>query len=136
MRLILKLPRRRGRGFTLIELIMAIVVVGIAAIPISVTLSRQIESVFDSQDLSMAVNLARFDLEQMDNAAYAGITSAVIPNYQGYPYDLTRTVSFVNGTGLTPESTIKVTTRITKPGSADALAELVTYISNNIRYPY
>ena len=84
----------------------------------------------------MATNLARFDLEQMNNTAYASIVSTTINNYQTYPYTLTRTVSFVNGTALTAESTVKVTVRMTKSGSAAELVKLVTYISKNVRYAF
>lgn len=136
MRLILKSPRHKSRAFTLIELVMTIVVVGIVALPISVTLAKHVQSVFQSQDLTMANNLARFDLEQMNNTAYASIVSATINNYQTYAYTLTRTVSFINGTALTAESTVKVTVQVTKSGSATVLAQLATYISKNIRYPF
>lgn len=136
MKSILKLRRRKAKGFTLIELIMTVVVVGIVAIPISVTLSKHIQSVFDSQDITMSNNLARFDLEQMNNTAYASIASAVVPSYQGYAYTLTRAVSFVNGTALTAESTVKITSQITKTGSATVLAGLTAYISKNVRYPF
>lgn len=136
MRLIPKLHRRKAKGFTLVELIMAIVVVGIVAIPISVTISKHIQSVFDSQDITMAVNLARFDLEQMNNTAYTSIASASIAGYQGYAYDLSRTVSFVNGNSGTDESTLKITSEVTKSGSAAVLASLTTYISENVRYPF
>jgi hypothetical protein len=115
---------------------MTIVVVGIVAIPISITLSKHVQSVFQSQDLTMADNLARFDLEQMNNTAFASIVSATLNNYQGYSYDLTRTVAFVNGTALTTESTVKVTEQVTKSGSAQVLLKLITYISKNVRYPY
>lgn len=115
---------------------MTIVIAGIAVIPISITLSQHVQSVFASQDMTMANNLARFDLEQMNNTAYASIGSAVIAGYQGYAYDLIRTVSFVNGTALTAESTVKITAQVTKPGSAAVLAKLSTYISKNVRYPF
>ena len=123
-------------GFTLIELIMTIVVVGEVALPISVTLSQHIASVFESQDLSMAVNLARFDLAQMNNTAYASIISATLNSYQGYKYDLVRTVTFVNGTALTAESTVKIDVKVYRAGTANLLASLTTYISKNLRYPY
>jgi prepilin-type N-terminal cleavage/methylation domain-containing protein len=132
----MKLPRHRPKGFTLIELIMTIVVVGIAALPISITLAKHVQSVFLSQDMTMATNLARFDLAQMNNTAYASVVSVTLNNYQGYPYTLTRTVSFINGTALTVESTIKVTAQVSSPGSAVVLAKLVTYISKNLRYPF
>lgn len=136
MRLILRLPRRKAGAFTLIELIMTIVVVGIVALPISITLAKHLQSVFQSQDLTMANNLAKFDLEQINNTAYASIVAANITNYQGYNYDLSRTVSFVNGSAPSAESTVKVTLQITKSGSAAILVKLVTYISKNIRYPF
>ena len=136
MKLMLKLIRPNKRAFMLIELMMTIVVVGIIAIPISITLSQQIQSVFTSQDLSMANNLARFDLAQMNNTTYTSIVSANVSNYQGYSYDLTRTVTFVNGTSLTAESTIKVISQITKSGSAAVITSLTTYITKNVRFPF
>ena len=136
-RLMLKLPlRKRRRAFTLIELVMTIVVVGIVALPISVTLAKHVQSVFLSQDLTMAINLARFDLAQMNNTAYASIVSATITSYQTYPYTLTRTVTFVNGTSVSAESTVLINVKVTKSGSATVLAELNTYISKNLRYPF
>jgi hypothetical protein len=115
---------------------MTIVVVSLVAIPISITLSKHVQSVFISQDVAMANNLARLDLEQMNNTAYASIVSATLNSYQGYSYNLTRTVAFVNGTSLTAESTVKVTEQVVRSGSAIVLTVLTTYISKNIRYPF
>ena len=115
---------------------MAIVVVGIVALPVSITLAKHVQSVFQSQDITMAINLARFDLAQMNNTSYTSIASANIPNYQGYGYNLTRTVSYVNGSSFSAESTKKITVQVTKSGSAEVLVKLVTYISRNIRYPF
>lgn len=112
---------------------MTIVVVGIAALPISITLAKHVQSVFLSQDMTMATNLARFDLEQMNNTAYTSIGAG---SYTNYSYVLTRTFSFVNGTALTTESTKKITVEVTKSGSTTVLVKLVTYISKNIRYLY
>lgn len=135
MRLIMRSLHHRQEGFTLIELIMTIVVLGIVAIPISITLSKHVQSVFTSQDLTMANNLARFDLEQMNNTAYTSIISGT-PSNQGYPYDLTREVSYINGTGTSAESTKKIKVQVTKSGSTTVLVKLITYISKNIRYLY
>ncbi|MDD5505639.1 MAG: type II secretion system protein [Candidatus Omnitrophica bacterium] len=136
MKLIPRSPRRKLKGFTLIELIMAIVVVGIIALPISITLSRHVQSVFQSQDMTMANNLARFDLEQVNNTGYDDISSANISGYQGYDYDLTRTVSLINSWFFGLESTKKITVQVSKSGSAAVLVKLVTYISRNVRYPF
>jgi len=136
MKLTQKSLRRKRKGFTLIELIMAIVVVGIVALPISITLSKHVQSVFQSQDITMAINLAKFDLAQVNNTSYTSIASASISNYQGYGYNLTRTVSYVNGSSFSSESTKKITVQVTKSGSPEVLAKLVTYVSRNIRYPF
>jgi hypothetical protein len=114
---------------------MTIVVVGIVALPISITLAKHVQSVFLSQDMTMAINLARFDLEQMNNTAYASIAAATFTTYQGYSYYLDRAVSLVNPLVI-GESTKKVTVRVKKSVSSPELVKLVTYISNNVRYPY
>lgn len=94
----MKLRKRffRKSAFTLIELIMTIVVIGIIAIPVSITLSKHIQSVFISQDYTIALNLARFEMETVLNTAYASIAvgSSSLPDYQGYThYDLSKTVT-------------------------------------------
>ena len=130
----MKLTRlyRNKSAFTLIELIMAIVVVGIIALPVSITLSKQVQSVFISQDYTMALNLARSDMEQVLNTAYSGINSAYFNHYQGYDYDLTRTVTYVQGNFWSAESLKLVTVSVTKAGSAAVLVTLKSYIAKNV----
>jgi len=111
---------------------MAIVVVGIIALPISITLSKHVQSVFISQDYSMALNLARMDMEQVLNTAYASVNSASFSNYQGYAYDLSRTVTYAQGNAGTPESLKLVSISVTKAGSGTVLVTIKTYIAKNI----
>ena len=134
MRLLKLFPKKSA--FTLIELIMTLVVVGIVALPISITLSKQVQSVFVSQDYTTALNLARFEMENVLNTAYnsiaVGTTSS--PNYQGYAYDLITTVSYAFGTALTAESVKLVTISVTKAGSAIVLVTLNNYIAKNVTW--
>jgi len=123
---------RRKKGFTLIELIMAIVVTGIIALPVSITLGKHVQSVFVSQDYTTALNLARLDMEQALNTAYASLSSASFNNYQGYDYDLSRTVTYAQGNWWTPESLKLVVVSVTRAGSADVLVTLKTYIAKNV----
>ena len=125
---------RKNRGFTLIELIMTIVVVGIVALPISLTLGKQVQSVFVSRDYTMALHLARFKMETIFNTAYASITSATDSSYQGYAYNVTTTVSYAFGTSLTTESVKLVTVSVTKTGSATVLVTLNNYIVKNVTW--
>jgi len=54
------------RGFTLIELIMTIVLVGIVSIPLSLLIAQHITSAAYSKDTTLAFNLARWDMEQVN----------------------------------------------------------------------
>lgn len=130
MRLMRKL-RRNKNGFTLIELIMTMIVVGIIAVPISLLISRHIESVFESQDYMLARNLARLEMERVNNTGYGSIFD---DSFSDYGYDITRTVSFVQGSGGSAESLKKISVAVTKAGSSKILAGLVTYLAKNISY--
>jgi prepilin-type N-terminal cleavage/methylation domain-containing protein len=124
----------RKRGFTLIELVMTMVVVGIVSIPLSLLLSQHTQSVFQSADYTAALNLARLEMDKVNNMAYADIVSASFSNYQGYDYDLTRTMDYAQGSALTTQSLKKITVSLTRHGSATELLSLVTYIAKNVSY--
>jgi prepilin-type N-terminal cleavage/methylation domain-containing protein len=122
------------RGFTLIELVMTMVVMGIAAIPLSLLISQHTMSVFQSADYTATLNLARLEMDKVNNMPYAGIANASFSNYQGYDYDLARTVSYAYGSALSAQSLKKITVSLTKHGSAVVLFNLVTYIAKNVSY--
>ena len=122
------------QGFTLVELIMTIVVVGIISIPLSLLVSQHINSIAQSEDYGMAINLARFEMENVKNLNYANIVSGSFPNYQGYSFDITRTVSFVQGNGASAESLKLVQVDVNRSGSAAILFTLKTYIARNVIY--
>lgn len=121
-------------GFSLIELIMTIVVMSIVSVPLSLLIGAHLESVFVSEDEAMAQNLARFEMEKVNNMNYANVTSANFSNYQGYPYDLVRTVSYVQGNGATAESLKKITVDVTKSNGTNVIAGLITYLAKNVVY--
>ena len=122
---------RKKSAVTLIELIMTIVVVGIVALPLSVTLSKHVQSVFVSQDHTLALDLARFEMEKVLNTAYASISSATTNNYQGYTYDVATTVTeTVSGA----QAYKLVSISVTKSGSATVLVTLKNYIVKNVTW--
>ena len=126
--------RNKLKGFTLIELVMTIVVVGIMAVPLSLLVSQHTQSVFQSADYTAALNLARGEMEKVNNMAYANIASASFSNYQGYNYDLNRTVAYVQGSAATAESLKQITVSLTQHGKVTVLLSLVAYIAKNVSY--
>lgn len=125
---------RHKTGFTLIELIMTIVVVGIVSIPLSLLVSAHIRSVFNSADNTLARELARFEMEKVNNTSYASISSANTSNYEGYTFDITRTVTYAQGDASSTESLKKIVVDVKKSGSAAILVSLMTYIAKNVGY--
>ena len=125
-------PKRRA-GFTLIERIMTIVVVAIVCIPLSLLLSQHIRSLFQSEALTTARQLARFEMEKVNNMGYTSINSDSSV-YAGYDYDVTRTVTYRYGSEGSDESLKKITVEVNKSGSAEVLVSLVTYLAKNVSY--
>jgi len=122
---------RSKKAFTLIELLMTIIVVSIVAIPLSLLVSQHMVSVFQSQDYTLALNWARFEMEKANNIPYAnlGVGSTVWPHDN---YQATRTVSVVQASGA--EGLKKIQVDVRKIGETPVLASLVTYLVNNVSY--
>ncbi|MEW6075012.1 MAG: prepilin-type N-terminal cleavage/methylation domain-containing protein [Candidatus Omnitrophota bacterium] len=123
-------------AFSLVELIITIIVLAIIAIPLSLLLSSHVSGTLRCEELSLADELARFEMEVLYNTPYEKIESAYFFLYQGYTLDAARTVEYAHGSNLSEESTKKIIVEMRRPGSPEALARYVTYISKNIQYPY
>jgi len=119
-------------GFTLIELVLVIVVLGLTAVPLSLLLTEHIEGSVMSNDKALALQLGRMEMERVANLAYANVTSASFSNYQGYGFDVTRTVSYGAGGMWTPESLKQITVTVKKTGQADVLVNFITYRARNV----
>ena len=122
------------RGFTLIELVMTMIIVSIVSIPLSLLIGAHIESVFLSERDVMAENLACHEMEKVNNMTYANIATASFSNYEGYAYDLTRTVTYVQGDGASVESLKKIQVEVKKAGETNVIARSVTYLAKNVAY--
>lgn len=113
---------------------MTIVILGIVAVPLSLLLSQHVESLFLSEDLVMARQLARCDMEKVNNLAFANIINANVTMYEGYPYDVGRSVSYSQGNATSPESLKKITVDVRRTQKAAVLTSLSTYIARNAAY--
>lgn len=118
-------------GFTLIELVMTIVVVGIVSIPLSLLVGRHLQSTFKSGDYTTAMNLARFEMEKVNNMDYANIGNN---SSSDDGYDIIRTVTYAQGDAFSLESVKQVRVDVTKTGSPAVLFNLVTYLAKNVNY--
>lgn len=113
---------------------MTIVVVGLIAVPLSISLVEQVQGVTQSADYTAALNLARFEMERVNNLAYHSISKDSFSNYQGYAYDIDRSVTYVEGNAGSAESLKQITVDVKKADSATVLVSLVTYIAKNMAY--
>ena len=122
----------KSKGFTLIELVMTIVVVGIVGVPLALSIGQQVYSTVQSGAYTKALNLARYEMEILNNTAFASIATASYPSFQGYPYNVTVTVTYAQGTSSSTESLKLIVVSVTQTGSATVLASLTTYMAKNI----
>ena len=113
---------------------MTIVVVSAVAVPLSLLVGQHLESLVQSQDYTAAVNLARLEMEKVNNLSYGNIISASFSPYSGTNYDVTRTVTYVQGNDAAPESMKKIVVEVKRGGGTDVLASLVTYLTKNVTY--
>lgn len=113
----------RLKGFTLIELITAIVLVAIIMIPVALIAMEYVRSVAYADSLTAAANLGQREMAIVNNLAYGTLASANFQNYMGYNFDVARQVSPV---------TIgkKVIVTVYPHGSTEKVTELATYVMN------
>ena len=133
----------RRSGLTLVELIITISLAAIISVPVGILLSEQLQSALRARDATVAVNLARYELERLDslnNVCHADLTvnspaGTTITAYQGYPYNLTRIVWCHTGNCASncaspsnANNGIKrIEIRVTKSDAATPSATVTTY---------
>jgi len=120
------------RGFTLIEIIVAITIISIFVAVIALMLQDIILGVGFSSDTIRALNLARLELSKVNNLSFTDATledgdDDTTSNYEGYPYDLRREVDIVAGTS---NNLKKVLVTVYGTGTTDQLVKLATYVAD------
>jgi len=123
---------KRNSGVTLIELVMAMVILAIVAIPTAAMIGGQIKGTLSSQDLTMAGNLARNDMELLNNLAQRNISNISGTNYSSGQYDVTRAVNTTSGSSATMRKDIAIT--VNRHGSSSALAVIYASLASNSTY--
>jgi prepilin-type N-terminal cleavage/methylation domain-containing protein len=140
------------RGLTLIELVVTISLAGIIGIPVGILLSEHISGSLRARDYTVAMSLARREMETLDsfnNFCHASLN--IIPGgtlfdpYQGTSYALRRTVvcqaggsnctSACDPTPATTDNAVKrIMIVVTKSGLTEPLASVVTYRTKYVRF--
>lgn len=118
-------------GFTLTELIITIVLMGIIMIPLGLIALEFMRNIPYARDLGVATALAKTELAKINNLGFSDPASAVgydnvTAGYEGYPYDLRRTVT------AGPAANLKqVQVRVYPAGNTtNHLINLITYVAN------
>ncbi len=131
-----RMPLRAGPrlGYTLLELIITIVLLGIVMIPVGVMALEYAKGLVYARHVEMAGSLARMEMSKVNNLPYDDATLAsgydrTFIVYEGYPYDVRRTVSYVD-VGAWDANLKKVQVRVYPTGSAQYVANMVTYIAD------
>ncbi len=121
----------RSKGVTLVELVVAIVILVLISIPTGLMIAEQIQGMAASSDMTVAGNLARYEMEKLNNLLFASITSGSSA-YPGYAYDVARTV--VTTTGGNGALLKDITITVSRTGDPTAIVTLYSSIANNVTY--
>ena len=119
--------RRGVKGFTLIEIITAVVLVAIIMIPLALMAMEYVRSIAYADSLTSAQGLARREMAIVNNLSYDTLASGSYPNYMGSNFDVSRQVSFATGFGSAVK---KALVTVMPHGSAQKLIELAAYAMN------
>ena len=126
----------RGRsslsGFTLIELIMTILVLGLIMVPLGIMSIEYMRSIVYSRDLVVAEGLAKTEMSKINNLDYGDNTledgdDDTTSSYEGYHLDLNRKVDYVPDTD---NNLKKVEVSVYESGTTIQLVKLVSYIAD------
>jgi len=129
----------KNKGFTLIELIMSIVIMGIVVVTVALAYGQIINSMVRSTDISKAVNLSELEFSIVNSISYtdaslANGTNTLAANYQSSGYDLRRQVSYDFGTDATPQSLKRITVTVYRTGSSTPLISTTTLRAKNVNW--
>ena len=132
--------RNSKKGVTLIELIIAMVILTAVGIPMSAMIGAQIQGMMTSTDLTAAGNLARREMDRLNNIPYTHadlnpvLPGTVVTSYSDpvFPYSFTRTVTTVVGAGGAERKDITLTAKRT--GTASVLVTLYSSIAKGVSY--
>ena len=125
------------KGYTLIELIMAIVIMGVLLTVLASTYNQIVVSVAMRSNIAKAIDLSRMEFSIVNSISYSDATLAngyntLTNNYQGSGYDLRRTVTYKYGSDVDAQSLKSIVVTIYSGGNVILSTE--TYRAKNVTY--
>lgn len=131
------LLRKRGRergAFTLIELVMTISVMGIVTAGLTLFVVEQVHGAREALDRAEVRHLARYELERCKVLDYDTLGNQTVTQYEGLPWTMVRTVSFVQGGTASAQSLKKITVEFKRPQNDESLGRYVTYRARGVAF--
>ena len=121
-----------NKSFTLVELTITIVILGIIMIPLGIMSIEYMRGMVYSRGLVLAEGLIKTEMAKINNLAYDVVTLAnaydnTASDYGGYRLDMRREVDYVAGTN---NELKKVVLTVYKGATTAQLAQVTTYIAN------
>ena len=134
-----------SRGMTLMELVIAVALAGIIGVPLGLLLSEHLRAAYETRQSSIAVQLARAELERLDSlndffAPDLALGTTVLPAYQGYAYDLQREVTCQAGnctkTAANSQGIKRIRVTVTPAGSAARAISLTSDRTKHVAFGF
>lgn len=114
-----------SHGVTLIELVIAMVILTAIAIPAAAMIGAQIKGMMTSADLTAAGNLARQQMEKLNNTVYVSVVNG---SAASGAYAVDWIVADITGNNSATRKDITLTA--SRTGSTAALVTLYSSIAN------
>lgn len=135
-----------SRGMTLVELVITIALAAILGVPAGVILSEYLRGALGARDYTVAMNLARQEMERLDTfnttpdfiSMIVSQSAAPVPGFPAYTRAVTVIcLSLPGAENCTSSDTgtqgVKgITIVVTKTGSSEVLATLVSYRTKHV----
>lgn len=123
------------KGFTLIEVITAIVVISIIMIPVALIVMEYVRASSSEDAFAVARELANQEMVIVSDTEYSDPTLAIgydhlTPNYMGYNFDLRRKVTAAPIGGVWSSSAKRVEVDLYPHGSSQSVANLFLEITD------